>query len=65
MLFLVCILLKLVFGIIFLQKVEKPFLEAVKTTLDERYTENIENIYKIAIRLIIETLVSGFEKENA
>lgn len=48
--------------LLFLQKIEKPFLEAVKTTLDERYTENIENIYKIAIRLIIETLVAGFEK---
>lgn len=45
-----------------LQKIEKPFLEAVKTTLDERYTENIETIYKIAIRLIIETLIQGYEK---
>lgn len=46
----------------FLQKVERPFLEAVKTTLDERYTENIENIYKIAIRIIIEALIAGYEK---
>jgi len=46
----------------FFWKIEKPFLEAVKTTLDERYTENIENIYKIAIRLILETLAAGFEK---
>lgn len=34
----------------------------MKTTLDERYTENIENIYKIAIRLVIETLIQGYEK---
>jgi len=34
----------------------------VKTTLDERYTENIENIYNIAIKLIIETLVQGYDK---
>jgi len=44
------------------QKIEKPFLEAVKATLDERYTENMESIYKIVIHLIIETLVKGYEK---
>jgi len=45
-------------------KIEKPFLEAVKTTLDERYTDNIENIYKVAIHLVIETLIAGYEKGN-
>lgn len=44
-----------------MQKIEKPFLSAVQTTLGDRYTENIESIYKITIKFIIETLVTGFE----
>lgn len=31
-------------------------------TLGDRYTENIENIYKVSINLVIETLVEGYEK---
>lgn len=42
------------------QKIEKPFLEAVKMTLGDRYTDNVENIYKITIKLIIETLEKGY-----
>lgn len=41
-------------------KIETPFLEAVKMTLQDRYTENVQNIYKITIKLIIETLVKGY-----
>lgn len=48
-----------------LQKIEKPFLDAVKTTLGDRYTENVENIYNITIKFIIETLVTGFNNANA
>ncbi|KAI8432431.1 hypothetical protein MSG28_004825, partial [Choristoneura fumiferana] len=43
------------------QKIEQPFLEAAKTTLGERYTPNIENIYKLTIRFILENLVKGYE----
>lgn len=46
----------------FFWKIEKPFLAAVKTTLADRYTENIETIYTITIRFILETLVKGFEQ---
>ncbi|XP_013196535.2 neuroglobin [Amyelois transitella] len=42
-------------------KVEQPFLEAAKTTLGDRYTPNIENIYKLTIRFILENLVKGYE----
>ncbi|KAI8432430.1 hypothetical protein MSG28_004824 [Choristoneura fumiferana] len=42
-------------------KIEQPFLEAAKTTLGERYTPNIENIYKLTIRFILENLVKGYE----
>ncbi|PSN56257.1 hypothetical protein C0J52_00384 [Blattella germanica] len=45
-------------------KIEKPFLEAVKMTLEDRYTENVENIYKVTIKFIIETLVRGYEENK-
>ena len=47
----------------FEQKMEVPFLEAVKEVLQDRYTENMENIYKIIIKLILQTLVDGYEKD--
>jgi len=46
----------------FFWKIRNPFLEAVKMTLGERYTENIESIYQVSINLVIETLIEGFEK---
>ncbi|GLV35706.1 hypothetical protein CBL_01143 [Carabus blaptoides fortunei] len=49
------------FKVDYFWKIEKPFLEAVETTLGDRYTENVENIYKITIKFIIETLVKGFD----
>ncbi|CAG2164150.1 unnamed protein product, partial [Oppiella nova] len=45
-------------------KIESPFLEAVKETLDERYTENMETIYKIIIKFILQTLVEGYENSS-
>lgn len=46
------------------QRIESPFLEAVQMTLGDRYTQNVENIYKITIKFIIETLVKGFDNAN-
>lgn len=43
------------------QKIEQPFLQAAKTTLGDRYTPNIENLYKITIKFILENLVKGYE----
>ncbi|KAG7198073.1 hypothetical protein KM043_018241 [Ampulex compressa] len=43
-------------------KIEQPFLEAVERTLEDRYSENVENIYKLTIKFIIETLIDGFDK---
>lgn len=37
----------------------------METTLGDRYTENVEGIYKQTIKFIIETLVTGFECANA
>lgn len=50
------------FSFLFLQKIEAPFLAAVETTLGDRYTPNVENIYKITIKFILQTLVDGYEK---
>ncbi|OAD58901.1 hypothetical protein WN48_09892 [Eufriesea mexicana] len=43
-------------------KIERPFLEAVKRTLEDRYSENVEITYKMTIKFIIETLIEGFNK---
>lgn len=47
--------------VLLFQKIEEPFLEAARTTLGDRYTPNIENIYKITIQFILENLVKGYE----
>lgn len=47
-----------------MQKIEQPFLKAVKQTLDERCNETIEEIYKIAIKLIIETIADGYGDDS-
>lgn len=43
------------------QKIREPFLEAVKITLGDRYTENMESIYKIAITFILQTMADGMQ----
>ena len=43
------------------QKIREPFLEAVKITLGDRYTENMESIYKIAITFILQTMAEGMQ----
>ncbi|XP_046580579.1 neuroglobin-like [Haliotis rubra] len=41
-----------------------PFLEAVKITLGDRYTDNMESIYKIAITFILQALSDGFNEDH-
>jgi hypothetical protein len=45
-----------------LQRIEKPFLEAVRTTLGDRYTDNVDAIYQSAIKFILDALCAGFDK---
>ncbi|XP_071440921.1 neuroglobin-like [Hetaerina americana] len=45
-------------------RIEKPFLEAVKVTLGDRYTDNVDAIYQTTIKFIIRTLIEGYEKEE-
>lgn len=48
----------------FFWHIEKPFLDAVKITLSDRYTDNMDSIYKITIKFILEKLVKGAESAN-
>ncbi|XP_025829446.1 neuroglobin-like [Agrilus planipennis] len=48
------------FKVEYFWKIETPFLTAVEQTLGDRYTENVENIYKITIKFILDTLVDGY-----
>lgn len=40
-------------------------MTAVKDTLEDRYTENMENIYKITVHFILETLIAGYEEAES
>ncbi|XP_055881102.1 neuroglobin-like isoform X3 [Biomphalaria glabrata] len=42
--------------------VKEPFLEAVRVTLGDRYTDNMQNIYTIAITYVLQTLKEGMEE---
>ncbi|CAH2041176.1 unnamed protein product, partial [Iphiclides podalirius] len=53
------------FKVEYFWKIEAPFLAAVESTLGDRYTPNVENIYKITIKFILETLIEGYEKAGA
>lgn len=55
-----CFELTVVMSLLF-QKIERPFLAAVASTLGDRYTDNVEGIYKITIKFIIETLIEGYD----
>ncbi|KAH3846041.1 neuroglobin-like [Dreissena polymorpha] len=44
-------------------KIEEPFLTAVKETLGDRYTANMEHIYGKTIKFILETLIRGFNED--
>lgn len=44
---------------------EQPFLSAVKQTLDERFTDNMDTIYRITIKCMLRLLISGFEDEGS
>ncbi|KAK7103555.1 uncharacterized protein [Littorina saxatilis] len=38
---------------------QEPFLDAVKITLGDRYSDNMDTIYKITIRYLLDTLVKS------
>ena len=44
------------------QYAEEPFLETLKVTLDERYTAQMDVIYHVIAKYIIQTLVDGYNR---
>ena len=44
----------------FFQRIEEPFLVAVKETLGDRYSANMDNIYRKTVKFIIRELSQGF-----
>lgn len=44
------------------QYAEEPFLHALQTTLDERYTPQMDVIYRVIAQYIIQTLIDGYNK---
>lgn len=49
----------------FFYNIRAPFLESVKVTLGDAFTENMDNIYQLTIDLILKTLVEGFEQAES
>ena len=44
------------------QYAEEPFLDTLKVTLDERYTPQMDVIYHVIAKYIIQTLVDGYNR---
>lgn len=49
------------FLISFQQKFEKPFLESVKETLEDRYNEKIEAIYITFTKFVLDHVITGMK----
>ena len=39
---------------------EEPLLKALKNTLDERYTPQMEEIYRVIVQFIVQTMQEGY-----
>ena len=50
----------MIFLIFYFQHAEEPLLNAIKCTLDERYTQQMEVIYRVIVQFMIQTLVQGY-----
>ncbi|OWF35175.1 neuroglobin-like [Mizuhopecten yessoensis] len=46
------------------RKIREPFIEAVKITLGDRYTDYMANVYEITIDFILKALEDGFLDNN-
>ena len=47
-----------------MQRVEEPFILAVKEELGDRFTISVETIYRTTIRYIVTTLSTEFRKSR-
>ncbi|XP_002733371.1 globin-like [Saccoglossus kowalevskii] len=46
----------------FISDIEEPFLASVKQLLEDRYSEKIEEIYKLTIKFILEHFINGLKE---
>lgn len=46
-------------------KIRQPFLDAVKITLGDRYTDYMENVYTLTINFILQGLMDGYMDDTA
>lgn len=53
-----------IFSSFSLQKIKEPFLEAVKITLGDRYTDYMANVYTKTIDFILSALSHGYLDKN-
>ena len=49
----------LLYEVYMFQNIREPFIDAVKITLGDRYTANIDTIYRIAVDFILHTMSDG------
>ena len=54
-------LLKLFFVVAILQKFHQPLLKAIEELLYTRYSEKIEEIYKLWLKFVFEHITKGME----
>ncbi len=47
-----------------MQKLEEPFLFALKITLDEGYTESVDEIYRTLIKLVLSTMAMECQRNE-
>jgi len=47
------------------QRIEEPFIKAVMLTLGDRYSDNMDVIYKILIKFILENLDKALREAMA
>ena len=49
---------------LFVKSIEEPFLKSVKETLGDKTSTYMENIYRKAIRFVLQTLILGFKYDG-
>ncbi|CAK9301320.1 unnamed protein product [Gordionus sp. m RMFG-2023] len=48
----------------YFEKLREPFLSAIRETLQDRYTDNIQNIYTKAFNFIVQTMKEGYNSST-
>ena len=46
------------------QESEAPLLQAIESTLGERYTNQMAEIYTVVVQFFIETIIEGYTSDS-